>query len=201
MATIKRNRFAEALFGVPSGTCTEEQSLNIKRTVIACAAAAGIAGLAFGGSAVATQFTSTSNTQYAEAQGASTGVVVSGGTFKATGLVPGADPVLESTLDIHNSGVDGIVTITFGAFTVITPGTGGSPDPSKLLFSGFAPGPVTLSAFAVAGNTYTLGALASGHDVTYPISVALQGGPTGAGNDWNGADAYVPYTVTITAGT
>jgi hypothetical protein len=171
--------------------------MRFKRTIIACVAAAGMGGLAFGGSAVATSFTSTSQTDYAEGQGASTGIQLAFGTFDATGLVPGATPVKEGPVKISNSGnVSGRVTITFDEFDVIHVGSDGTnPHAASLIFN--IPGLGPVSAEFLAGRTFYIGHLSPNDEMDFPVTVALA---AGTGNNWNGADAQLGYSVTLTAG-
>ena len=172
--------------------------MRFKRTIIACVAAAGMGGLAFGGSAVATSFTSTSQTDYAEGQGASTGIQLANGNFDATGLVPGASPVQEGPVKISNSGnVSGRVTITFGGFDVKQIGSDGTnPHADSLIFN--IPGLGPVSAAFLAGRTFYIGHFVPGQEMDFPVTVALA---AGTGNNWNGADAQLGYSVTLTAGT
>jgi hypothetical protein len=172
--------------------------MRFKRTIIACVAAAGMGGLAFGGSAVATSFTSTSQTDIAEGQGASTGIELANGNFDAQGLVPGATPVNEGPVAITNTGqVSGRLTITFGLFNVITVGSDGTnPRADSLMFN--IPGLGNVSAQFLAGRTFYIGHLARGEEMDFPVTIGLA---AGTGNNWNGADAQLPYSVTLTAGT
>jgi hypothetical protein len=172
--------------------------MRFKRTIIACVAAAGMGGLAFGGSAVATSFTSTSQRDTAEAQGASTGIQLANGTFDAQGLVPGATPVNEGPVAITNTGnVSGRLTITFGNFTVNQIGSDGTnPDADDLIFN--IPGLGNVTAAFLSNRTIYIGHLSLGQEMDFPVTVALA---AGTGNNWNGADAELQYSVTLTAGT
>lgn len=172
--------------------------MRFKRTIVACVAAAGMGGLAFGGSAVATSFTSTSQTAYAEGSGAATGILLTNGSFNVTGLVPGAAPVTVGPVNIRNTGnVAGVVTITFGSFTVKKIGADGTnPHADNLIFD--IPGLGQVSAEYLSGKTVTVTRrLSPNRELSFPVTVALE---AGTGNNWNGADAYLPYSVTLTAG-
>jgi hypothetical protein len=171
--------------------------MNVKRSLVALASTGAVAAVVFGGSAVATSFNSTSDQQYAEGQGATTGVVVSNGTFDAKNLVPGDPGVSVGTVSVGNSSsVPAVATITFGDYTVKHQGSdGGNPDPSALEFN--ISGIGALSATDLADKSFTLGNFASGQTQSFPVSEDLK---AGTGNNWNGADAYLPYTITMTAG-
>lgn len=170
--------------------------MNVKRSLVAVGATGAVAAAIFGGSAVSTAFSSQSATQYAEGQGASLGVTVANGTFDATGLVPGATPTSEGPVTISNNGnTDGTASITFGAFTVKTDGSDGhQPSADDLIFDVAGQ---SIPASQLAGQTIQLGTIGGGANQSYPVTVGLA---SGTGNDWNGADAYLPYTVTLTAG-
>jgi hypothetical protein len=172
--------------------------MRFKRSIIACVAAAGMGGLAFGGSAVATSFTSTSQQDYAEGQGATTGIELANGNLDATGLVPGANLTPAGTVDISNDGnVSGVVTIKFGDFTVKKIGSDGTnPRAEDLQF--YIAGIGYVTADVLADHTFTLLHHLGVHQhMGFAVSIGLL---TGTGNNWNGADAYLPYTVTLTAG-
>jgi hypothetical protein len=171
--------------------------MNVKRSLVALAATGATAAVVFGGSAVATSFTSQSDQQFAEAQGATTGVQVTGGTFDAKDLVPGGVAKDVGTVTITNNGTaDADATVNFQGYTVKTPGSnGGNPDPARLEFNiqGFG----TRTASQLSGSSLDFGVIGAGQSVQADVTVDLA---AGAGNDWNGADAYLPYSVTLTAG-
>jgi hypothetical protein len=176
--------------------------MKLTRTLIALAATGGTAAALFGGTAVATAFTSQSPTQYAEGQGATTGITVTGGTFDATNLVPGATATQESITVTNNGSVPATGTLTVGAFTVKTAGSNGNnPDPADLAFVinvGGGSNEVDGTAATLQNSTpLAFGPLPAGASVTVPVDVSLV---SGTGNDWNGADAYLPYSITLTAG-
>lgn len=168
--------------------------MNVKRSVVALAAAGGTAALVFGGSAASTAFTSSSD-QVARAKGASTGVLVENGSFTVDGLVPGATASNVGDVKVTNTGnTPSVVTVTFQNAQINSNGTGGAPDLSKLVFTVEGQ---TLNASQLAGQTFTLGTWTAGRAASIPV---LAGLASGTGNDWNGADVSLPYTVTMTAG-
>ena len=172
--------------------------MNVKRSLIALGATGAAAAIVFGGSAVATSFNSTSATQYAEGQGATAGVQVDNGTFDATNLVPGDAATSVGNVTVHNTGsAPAVATISFGDFTVKTDGSGGAPDPNQLEFN--IDGVGTLTAAQLAGQTFTLGNIGPGNAPSYAVTEDLKG-LGHVDNGWNGADAYLPYTITMTAG-
>jgi hypothetical protein len=168
--------------------------MNVKRSVVALAAAGGTAALVFGGSAASTAFTSSSS-QTATAKGASTGVTVDNGSFTVDGLVPGAAPTSAGTVTVTNSGnTPSVLTVSFGAAVINHNGTGGAPQLSELNLTVAGH---TVTANQIAGQTFSLGTVPAGTPFSAQVSVGLA---SGTGNDWNGASVSLPYTVTMTAG-
>jgi hypothetical protein len=171
--------------------------LKYKRPLIALAAAGVTGVLAFGGSAVATSFSSDSGTNYVSASAASVTVIVTNGNIGATNLIPGALPTGAGSVTITNaSPVPTHMTVTFQPWVTTKNGTTGAPDLSKLSlhFSGVVN--ATRTAAALSGSTFDLGVVGANTIVLATVTEQLDGS---ASNNWNGAAGYLPYVVHVTS--
>ena len=172
--------------------------MNIKHSIVALGAAGATAALVFGGSAVSTAFTSQSPTQTDSFSGAKTGITVDRGNFTVEKLVPGDAAQSAGTVTITNtSDVPAVLSLTLGTPQVVSDGTGGAPDLSKLEVSiDGHPGNLG-QAGGLANHPFNIASLDPGKSRTLPIEVSLS---KGTGNDWNGAKVVETWTATMTAG-
>lgn len=173
-------------------------SMKIKQGVIALIAAGGTAGLLFGGTAVSTAFTSEQN-------GAATvaadhvGLGLTNGTFSVSGLLPGqtvtdSKPVM---VDPSSSNAATALYLLGGTWTINQAGTGGNPNPADLTVNisipslGFSK---SYNESALAGHTRLLysGIPKNTGPLSATVSFTLA---QAAGNDWNGAQVTIPYTL------
>src|SRR5580704_14622748 len=99
--------------------------MNLKRTLIALVAAGGVGVIAFGGSAVSTQFSADSGPHSIAANSATLQTVgVTGGDIVANNLFPGEPqtfPVVVTNGGTHKV----VVTVNFGSFSWSVKGTNG----------------------------------------------------------------------------
>jgi hypothetical protein len=169
--------------------------VKYKRPLIALAAAGVTGVLAFGGSAVATSFSSDSGTNYVSASAASVTVSVANGNIGATNLVPGAAPTGAGTVTITNaSPVPTHMTVTFAPWVTTHNGTTGAPNLSKLTLHFTGVVTATRTAAALSGSTFDLGTIPANTIVTATVTEQLDGT---ASNNWNGAAGYLPYVVHV----
>jgi hypothetical protein len=171
--------------------------MNGKRALIALAAAAGAGAIAFCGSTVSTGFSTESSHHTIEVQGATMApVVLLNGDISAQDLLPGAPPdvISPSPSVANNNSFSTTVTITFKEFVFVHNGQyGHTPSPGDLLFGVDTIGPV--NAEHLQDRSFDLGTL-NPHTVrAFHVTIALT---SAAGNEWQGAVGYLPYTVTLT---
>ncbi len=172
--------------------------MKIKQGLIALVAAGGTAGLLFGGSAVSTAFTS-------EQSGAATvtadhvGLQLTSGTFSLAGLLPGQtvtdpNPV---TVDPSSSNAPTAMYLLGGNWSINRAGTSGNPNPADLTLNIDIPSLHFTRSYtesALMGHVLPLysGIPAGTKALTVDVSFTLA---QAAGNDWNGAEVTVPYTL------
>ena len=167
--------------------------MNVKRSVVAVAAAGGTAALVFGGTAASTAFTSQSPDQTARIKGATVGAAIDGGSFTASDLLPGDS--FQQTVKVTNNstvGANGSITLQSLAIEAGNPGSTGL---AELSFAIPNVGTFTAAQLAHGAGPISLGHFAAGETKTYNVTITLA---SGAGNEWNGAQVSDKYSITMT---
>ena len=197
-------------------------------TKLAIVAVSGGTALAlFGGAAVHTQFSATSN-QTVTAEGASVALTVDSGSLTCTNLLPGG-PLCTTGFTIWNKGtVPENFSITFGTIIVNNGGVNGDvlanldqaglylTNGAGVVFGTGSPYASPSNAVGVPLSTLFnndgtpkapaagLSSLAPGLGNDGTLGVSLESGTLCTGtcdpNAWNGASITIPYTITATAG-
>lgn len=171
--------------------------MRIKALAISAAATAGVAGLAFGGTAVSTSFSSDAHGQVT--MSAAKIALGADGTLNPTltGLTPGGSEPFTFTMDTSNSTAPGALSLEIPNWNIVSNGTGGAPRASEITVSvtdakyGFT-WAKTLDTL-IGKNTLLFGRVPAGinkDDVTVTVSLDKN-----AGNEWNGASVKVPFTL------
>jgi hypothetical protein len=204
------------------------KSLWTKLAVVAVSSGTALA--LFGGAAVHTQFSATSN-QVVNAQGADVALTVTGGTdgsgnLTCTNLLPGGVVCTSGQISLNNTGsVPENFSITLGKIIVNNGGVNGdvvSNLDQALVWMGFGAGavlgtgshgegPVPLTTYynngtgtPIGTGTYGIGGVGSGAQDHGSMTLSLV--PTSGllvgddANAWNNASITIPYTITATAG-
>jgi hypothetical protein len=171
--------------------------VDTKRGLVALGAACCASVIAFCGSSTSTGFSSVSPIFKVGAHGATMApVVLLHGDISATGLLPGAPPdvISPSPSVANNNKFRTTVTITFKTFVFVQHGRfRRAPNPDDLLF-GIDNGSL-VSASHLQDRSFELGTLDAHGVRTFQVKIALS---SAAGNEWQGAEGFLPYTVTLT---
>lgn len=170
--------------------------MNIKHGLVALIAAGGTAGLLFGGSAVSTAFTAQqSGTASVSADTVS---LTTSGTIDVGGLLPGGTTApSQLTVDPSGSNTATALYLIGGNWSVVHDGSSGSPQPADLTVNVSIPTLNWSKSFnesSLMGHVIGLysGIPAKTRPITVDVSFSLA---QGAGNDWNGAEVQIPYTL------
>jgi hypothetical protein len=173
--------------------------MRIKAIIIGAAATAGVAGIAFGGTAVSTAFSADSSASVA-ATGAKVAMTTLDKNMTLTDLVPGVAQTATFTVT-NTSTIGSALSLTDVKFVTGNWGSNNQPPTASALkvsaalkigsqsYPIFTNQPLT----TLEAGPLSLGNLPKGtQSADVAISVTLD---PNAGNNWNGASASLPFTL------
>lgn len=163
--------------------------MNIKHSIIALGAAGATAALVFGGSAVSTAFTSADNGSL-HADSATVTSTLTNGDLALNNAIPGDH--VDKTVSWTNTGsVPTELVLTFGSLQ------NAGANPSALASDlDVIIGGQTVPVTGLAGQRFDLGKIQPSRGYTAPVVLKLS---DNAGNEAQGSNVTLPYTLTATA--